>query len=273
MLLDESFADKIHLPLKNMKYVAWSIVAVWFVLITSIIGVIVFPNQEMSGAPPYGEDLTEIPPFDPRVLGAQWERPNVPTRVGIQVGHWKNDEVPDELENLRGNTGAQGGGKSEWEVNYSIAVEMAAMLESQGVMVDILPATVPPEYWADVFVAIHADGSLDQSVSGFKFAGPWRDVTGKSAKLVQLLEQEYLLQTQLPLDPNVTRNMRGYYAFSWWRFEHSIHPMTVAVIAETGFLTNPSDQRFLIDSPEISARAMADGVLAFLEGEGLLESG
>lgn len=237
----------------------------------SIIHAIAFPEQEMSGAPPYGEDLTAIPDFDPRVLGASWERPNVPVRVGIQVGHWKNDEVPDELENIRGNTGAQGGGKTEWEVNYAIAVEMAVLLENRGVDVDILPATVPPNYWADVFLAIHADGSLDQDISGYKFAGPWRDATGKSALLVSLLEQEYEAQTDLPLDPNITRNMRGYYAFSWWRFEHSIHPMSTAVIAETGFLTNPRDQRFLIDTPEISARAMADGVLAFLEIEDLLE--
>lgn len=226
--------------------------------------------KDASGAPPYGDSYDDIPPFDPRVLGATWERPDVPPRVGLQVGHWKNNEVPAELSNLLGNTGAQGRGMMEWEVNYAIAVETAEILRSEGVIVDILPTTVPPEYWADVFMAIHADGSNNKNASGYKFAGPWRDATGKSDQLVSILERKYGEHTNLRLDDNVTQNMRGYYAFAWWKFEHAIHPMSVAVIAETGFLSNVNDQRLIVDNPEISAQALAAAVLEFLQTEGLI---
>lgn len=146
----------------------------------------------------------------------------------------------------------------------------AEILRENGVNVEILPATVPEGYWADVFLAIHADGSLDKSVSGYKFAGPWRDYSGKSDELIGILEKHYEESTGLKRDPNVSRNMRGYYAFAWWRYDHAIHPMTTGVIAETGFLTNRNDQKLLIDSPEISARALANGIIEYLAQEELL---
>ena len=46
--------------------------------------------------------------------------------------------------------------------------------------------------------------------------------------------------------------------------------MTTAVIIETGFLTNPSDQKLLIATPEIAAQGIAGGVFNYLIGEGLL---
>lgn len=224
----------------------------------------------ISGAPPYGEDESEVPELDPYAWIREWTRPEGPARVGLQVGHWKNDELPEELGRLIGNTGSSGGGKSESEVNYAIAEETKKILEAEGVVVDLLPATVPPRYWADVFVALHADGSTDRSISGYKFAGPWRDFTGKQRTLLQILEPKYEQATGLARDPNISRNMRGYYAFSWWRYQHAIHPMTVGIIAETGFLTNRSDQNLLINTPEIPARAIADGLLEYLRNEGLV---
>ena len=146
------------------------------------------------------------------------------------------------------------------------------LLEAQGIEVEILPATVPPKYWADVFLAIHADGSTDPNTSGFKFAGPWRDITNNSDKLVSFLEDSYAEATNLPLDPNVSRNMRGYYAFSWWRYDHAIHPMTTGVIAETGFLTSPHDRKIIVNQPEISARALADGIIKYLQAKDLLKT-
>lgn len=46
--------------------------------------------------------------------------------------------------------------------------------------------------------------------------------------------------------------------------------MTIAVIAKTGFLTNRNDQRLLINTPEVPAQAIADGILEFLKEEGLI---
>ncbi len=228
------------------------------------------PNEaNISGAPPYGEPEEDVPvtPFE---IARNWVRPDGPPKVGIQVGHWNSSELPEELVKLRNNTGSSGGGKWEWEVNHDIATRIGRTLESAGVSVDILPATVPPRYWADVFIAIHADGSLDSLKSGYKFAGPWRDLTGKSKTLVSILEEEYEVATGLARDENITRNMRGYYTFSWWRYEHAVHPMTTSVIAETGFLTNRSDQRLLINTPEVAANAISKAIIDYLNLENLL---
>jgi N-acetylmuramoyl-L-alanine amidase len=158
----------------------------------------------------------------------------------------------------------------EWEVNLAIAEETKKILEQRGIIVEILAATVPPEYWADVFVAIHADGSLDRSKSGYKVASPWRDFSGKAETLVKAIEDSYSSATGFKKDPNITRNMRGYYAFAWWRYEHSIHPMTTASILETGFLTNASDRKIIVNQPQISAKGLAEGIINFLQAEELL---
>lgn len=195
---------------------------------------------------------------------ANWTRPDGPLRVGLQVGHWHADQAPDEQENLRVNTGAQAGGTTEWETSLAIANETKKLLEAEGIVVDILPVTIPPDYWADVFLAIHADGNADTSVSGYKAAAPWRDRTGKAAGFVELLESKYAEATKMIRDPNVTRNMRGYYAFNWRKYEHSIHPMTVAAILETGFLTNAKDRRLIVQQPQIPAQAITSAILEFL---------
>jgi len=227
-------------------------------------------RPSITGAPPYGEEEQNVPEFSFLGWLSEWERPAGPARVGIQIGHYKNDEFPEELEHLRGNSGATGGGKMEWEVNYAIAQETAKLLKQAGVEVDVLPATVPPSYWADAFIAIHADGSLDRTKSGYKIAGPWRDLTDDADKLIKFLSDSYQDKVGLEWDDNITANMRGYYAFSWWRHEHAIHPMTTAAIIETGFLTNSGDQLILVNSPEIPAQAISEGIIKYLQSENLL---
>ncbi len=242
-------------------------------ILTPIVTLIVRDRLvNISGAPPYHVDDGKAPVN----LGKfgwldNWERPEGPARVGLQVGHWKNEEIPDELHRLEGNTGASGGGKSEWEVNYEIAMLTKDILEKNGIVVDILPATVPKRYWADVFVAIHADGSENLFKTGYKVASPWRDYTGKAKKLVEFIENSYGASTLLSKDPEITSNMRGYYAFSFWRFEHAVHPMTVSSILETGFLTNASDRALIVDDPLTPAEGLAVGIIEYLISENLLE--
>lgn len=226
-------------------------------------------KRQPGGAPPYQiEDLQ--PPTDPESWWQDWQRPAGPARVGLQVGHWKNAELPEELARLRGNTGASGGGKAEWQVNLTIAELTRGLLEKEGVSVDIIPSTVPERYWADVFVAIHADGSTSPQTSGFKAATPRRDFSGKASALLQAIEESYQVTTGLTKDPNVSRNMSGYYAFSWWRYTHAVHPMTAAIILETGFLSSPADRRILIGTPEKAAQGLAQGILHYLRQEQLL---
>jgi hypothetical protein len=215
----------------------------------------------------FDESVTPEPeePVEP-----PWVRPEGPPKVGLQVGHWRVAEVPEELENLKYNTGAYGGGKAEWEVGFVIAEKTKALLEPYGIEVEILPTTVPPGYWADAFVSIHSDGNPNSAVSGYKLASPRRDRSGRAARLAEIIERTYGDATDLPLDPNVTRNMRGYYAFNWRRYEHAIHRMTPGAILETGFLTSPRDRKILIGAPEISAKGLADGIVEFLREDGLL---
>ena len=196
---------------------------------------------------------------------SNWKRPDGPIRVGLQAGHWKIDEVPQELANLKNNGGTSANGVDEWQVNLNIANETKKLLEEKGVVVDILPATIPTGYLADAFIAIHADGSEDYNASGFKVASPRRDMSGNASRLQQIISDTYGQITRLPKDPNVTRNMTGYYAFSWRRFDHSLHPMTPATILETGFLTNPRDEKLLTQNSLVPAEAIADAVLQFLK--------
>jgi len=196
---------------------------------------------------------------------SHWSRPAEDKfRVGLQAGHLGVEEHPEELERLRNNTGSKGGGKWEWEVNLEIAERSAAILESRNINVDILPATVPPGYWADIFIAIHADGSEDPQNSGFKVAPSWHDLSGKAPELVRILTEEYQQKTGMTIDENITHNMRGYYAFSWWRYEHAVHPMTTSAIIETGFLTNAGDRKIIVDNPQIAAEAISSAVFSFL---------
>jgi hypothetical protein len=246
-------------------------IALVFVAIVCLYWKINIESEKVSGAPPYGESEDNIPALSPwEKIKKNWQRPKGPAKVGLQVGHLDNDQLPDELENLRKNSGASAVGYTEAEINSVIAEKTAEILREEGIIVDILPATIPPGYWADVFLAIHADGSTNSLTSGFKIASPWRDLTGKSNQLVQTLEQTYQEITKLSKDPNISHNMRGYYAFSWWKYKHSIHPMTTAAIIETGFLTNWSDRKLIAENPDVPAQALAEGIIKYLRNERLL---
>lgn len=225
----------------------------------------------ISGAPPYGEPETEAPDtLDPYAWLRNWVRPEGPARVALQVGHLNSSEFPDELAKIRGNTGASAAGFTEVEVNQAIVDETRKLLEEKGIIVEVLPATIPPKYYADAFIAVHADGSEDLTKSGYKSSPPWRDFSGKSTKLNELIKQSYGSATEMGWDENITRNMRGYYAFSFWRYEHALHPMTPAVILETGFLTSAKDRKIIVEQPELSAEGLALGIIQFLQAEQLL---
>ncbi len=193
-----------------------------------------------------------------------------PVRVGLQVGHLETQNLPDELAQFRRSTGASGGGISEAEANLAVAQAVKKRLESRAVTVDILPATVPPGYSADIFLSIHADGSPDASMSGYKVAPFVRDFTGDAEDLARILHRTYGA-TGLRADPNITRNMRGYYAFNAWRFDHAVSFNTPAAIIETGFMSNPSDRSLLTRQTEIPAGAIAAGILEYLESKERLE--
>jgi hypothetical protein len=187
-----------------------------------------------------------------------------PPRVGVQIGHDGVETHPNELAHLRGNTGGQAGDLSELAVNRAVAAALAARLETQGVAVDLLGATPPAGYHADLLLSLHADSVLDPSRQGYKSAhfSPPRSPLEPTLKGV--VDAAYLARTGLPDDSlNTTGNMRRYYAFNFRRYAHSVHPSTPALLVELGYLSSPSDAQ-LLRRPEDLADALTAGVVTFL---------
>jgi hypothetical protein len=190
-----------------------------------------------------------------------------PKRVGLQVGHWGSDQMPDEQERLRASGGgAVGGGYTEVQINYDLATRTAKLLRDRGVEVDILAATVPVDYQADAFVAIHGDGDVRGALRGYKIAAsPLSHIPDWDNALVAWLYAEYGKATDLPRDDeHITPRMRFYYAFNNRRYYHAIHPSTPAAIVETGFVTSAADRALLVGQSDRVASGLAAGILGFL---------
>jgi N-acetylmuramoyl-L-alanine amidase len=185
-------------------------------------------------------------------------------RVGLQAGHWLTDEVPPELGRLQ--QGSTGGGKSEWEVNLDVARRTAALLEAAGFQVDVLPATIPPRYRANVFVALHADGDVAGVARGFKVARPgFSSLPTIDDRLVETLNNVYGADTALPRDDeHISLRMRYYYAFNSRRYCHAVATGVPQAIVEMGYMTSATDRQLLIGNPDRLAHGLADGIAAFI---------
>ncbi|MEX2534209.1 MAG: N-acetylmuramoyl-L-alanine amidase [Trueperaceae bacterium] len=198
-----------------------------------------------------------------RVLG--------PPLVGLQVGHLEAASHPQELAALRVSTGGFGGGRFEVEVNQAVAVSLAERLGSHGIAVDLLPATVPPRYRADLVVSIHADSSPDTHRRGYKSAVFRPRRNPNDARLKAELDRAYLAGSGLPDDDdNVTGNMLEYYAFNR-HYRHSLARRTPAAIVELGYLTHPKDSQ-LLATPDRVAALLETGIVSYLESTGRLPS-
>lgn len=187
-----------------------------------------------------------------------------PVRVGLQVGHLEVSNHPEELANLRYSTGASVGGINEVDVNLAVAQLLRDMLQNEGITVDLLPATVPPKYKADLFVSIHADSSEDPERRGYKSAVFRYERNKNDALLKQIIDKNYFYFSGLPDDDsNVSGSMLEYYAFNDKRFKHSVSRRTPAIIVEMGYLSNAEDLDF-IEDPVNPAYALKIGILSYL---------
>jgi N-acetylmuramoyl-L-alanine amidase len=229
------------------------------------------PSDPWSAAAPPGGVIVQTPGATARPSATGTFRipipKNVPTgprRVAIQAGHWKSDEAPDELRRLIPQTGAAWEGVTEVEINLDIAHRVGVILNSKGIAVDILPTTIPVGYIADAFVALHADSDGVGENSGFKMAhgarrGPYEDA------LLNDIKDAYGSATGLDYDArHITSQMRGYYPFSWSRFQHAVAAHTPAVILEMGYVSNDDDRALMLDRADLVAKSIADGIMKFL---------
>jgi len=188
-------------------------------------------------------------------------------KVGIQIGHLNTDQLPDELANLHWDFGTSADGVNEVDVNQDVAGRVATLLKNQGINVDLLPATVPEDYCANAFVAIHVDGNDDTSVYGYKVASSSWDTDGKAESLSDNIIQDYGQLTQMEQNPTITKDMTEYYAFNYQKFTHTIDPATPGAIIELGFVSNDIDRNQLVNNPQILAQGVARGIIDYLNGK------
>jgi N-acetylmuramoyl-L-alanine amidase len=184
-------------------------------------------------------------------------------KVGLQVGHWLKENLPDEFASLK-NNGVKINGVEEFEVTLKIALKTKKILEKKGVQVEILPAKIPAGYEADAFLALHADESKNPNLSGFRAAPSFFDVTQKAQKLASLINSYYEKEVKIPFRPIFTSRMTHYYAFNWRDFFNTVSKKTPAALLETGFLTNATDFLILTKKPELPAKSIALALLDFL---------
>lgn len=189
-------------------------------------------------------------------------------RIGLQVGHLDAAAQPDELASLRYSTGAHHAGLDEVDINAAIVEALAVRLRARGAIVDVLPATIPPRYRADLVLSVHADSNLDGTRSGYKSAHYWPARNPNEALLKVTVDRAVLVATGLADDDvNVSSNMLQYYAFNHRRFEHAVARATPALLLELGYLSNAADRRWL-RAPDDLAAALEEGVVTYLRAIG-----
>lgn len=215
-------------------------------------------------APPAPAPMPPIP-----LSRYKLKKPAPQIRVGIQAGHWKPWEAPDEISFFRNSVGAHQDDWSEATINLDISRRVAELLKAQGIQVDLLPVTVSEGYRADAFVSIHGDANNDPKLSGFKAArSVWSKIPAQDDALLGAINSEYWLGTRLKEHRStITDNMTMYYAFNNRKFKNSVDPSTPAVILETGFLTNDGDRRLIQSQPDRLAESIARGILRFLSNQ------
>ncbi len=217
-------------------------------------------------APSPSAATATVPPL-PASVASALSKVTPTQRVGIQAGHWKANEQAAELASLRTSTGAEGKGWREVDINLDIAKRVVAILEKQqNLFVDLLPSTIPPQYKADAFVALHGDANSNTSLSGYKMARSSRStIPAKDDALLKDISGEYAAATGLHNDPGtITVNMTAYYAFANRGIQHSIASTTPGAILEMGFLTTTKDLNLLRGQPDVVASGIAKGILKFL---------
>ncbi len=202
-------------------------------------------------------------PFKPLV------RKSKPVKIGIQIGHWKVREHP-EITALHTRTGGEANGVSELEINLAVGNIIKKQLEPYGITVELLPATIPPKYKADLFISLHADSVNNPQRRGYKSAY-FEPLRNDFDKLLQKhIDEAFLGNLQIPHDhTNISSDMHKYYAFNHQRFLHVISPSTPGLILEMGYISNFKDLIFLKDSKR-PATAISKGIISYLYEQGYL---
>jgi len=181
-------------------------------------------------------------------------------RIGVIAGHsglYPETGLPDPGAVCED-------GLTEAEVNLQIAELVVSYLEEEGFQVDLLEEfdSRLEDYRAVAVVSIHADSCLpiNEYATGYKVAAAVdTEITDRTQRLVTCMIDRYGRTTDMTYHNSLTRDMTEYHTFG------EIDPLTPAIIIETGFLY--LDREFLTTEPEVAARAIADGILCYVNNE------
>jgi N-acetylmuramoyl-L-alanine amidase len=227
----------------------------------------ILPTMEEGGsaAPTDRPKPTRTPGPTPTRGPTPTPTPYVP-RVGIVAGHWWLDE--DGQQSL--DVGAVCDEDTpyeltELEINLDVAQRVVYELQRMGYEVDLLQEWDDRlyGYQADVLLSIHADACLYPEASGFKAA---RVVDSHlpevEDRLVACIVESYGARTGLTFhEGSITYDMTYNHTF------YEIDPNTPGAIIEVGFML--ADRLLLTGRPDLVAQGIIDGILCFLEGEGI----
>ncbi len=176
-------------------------------------------------------------------------------RIGILAGHW-NDKPGNVCRD----------GRTEHDVNYSIAYQLQILFEAEGFLVDFFPEFDERlfGYEADALIAIYAGSCEDNPLppSGFR-VGSALTVENLDAvdRLSSCLASSYQSQTGLPFSFEVIDPEHpSYHIF------RDISPNTPAVRFEMGALSTNGDLIFK-DSGSV-VTGIADGLKCYFSDEG-----
>jgi N-acetylmuramoyl-L-alanine amidase len=188
--------------------------------------------------------------------------------IGIVAGHWWLDEHGQQSLDV-GAVCDEGTPYqlTEVEVNLEVAQRVVFELRQDGYQVDLLQEWDDrlDGYRADVLVSVHADACLYSEASGFKVARVTDSyVPEVEDRLVACLVESYSSRTGLPFHGgSITHDMTRYHTF------YEIDPNTPGAIIEAGFML--ADRALLTQRPDLVAQGIIDGILCFLEGEGIIQ--
>lgn len=165
----------------------------------------------------------------------------------------------------------------EYEIALQISMNLKRRLEAQGVKVVMTRTTndvnlsnaeraqIASRHHADLFVRIHGDGSPDSATSGISTLYPasnrWTSSFAARSKRAAQLVQMGAVGATGAIDRGI-KPRQDLSGFNW--------ATVPSVLVETGFLSNPVEDR-LLASPHYQdklAQGIADGAIDFLNEQG-----
>jgi N-acetylmuramoyl-L-alanine amidase len=182
------------------------------------------------------------------------------------VGHWWLDDYGQQSLDVGGVCDeGMPSELHELDINLEVAQRVVFELKRAGYDAEMLQEWDErlTGYQADMLLSIHADACLYPEASGFKVARVAdSQVPEIEDRLVACLIESYAERTGLAFHAgSITPDMTQYHTF------YEIDGSTPGAIIETGFML--ADRALLTQRPDLAAQGILDGILCYLDGEGM----